>query len=174
MNSTNESKLRKIEHASNVIRGVSKALVVPVAIIAVAATVSILAGWTARISYLGQDFLPATMELPARLLLAAVVIGTALVLLKCLHHLRRLAGNYARREIFTADSARQVRQFGIACILWGIVKAVWAFLPLAIKAEHPPVYYASTDTIFLGVIFIGLSWFAEMAADLREENDLTV
>ena len=174
MNTSNESKLQKIERASNIMRGVSHALFVPVIIIGIAATISILAGWSAHIDYLGQSYVPSGMALQPRVILAVVVIGTAGVLLKALYHLRKLGGNYARREIFTADSARHVRQIGISCVLWGVVKLVWTFLPLALSAHQPPVYNASTDSILMGVIIIGLSWFAEMAAALREENDLTI
>ena len=173
MKSTNEKKLKQIARASNVLRGVSHALYVPVILVGAAAAFSILAG-RAQISFQGQTYVPAELALQPRLILATVVVATAAVLLKCLHHLRRLANNYSRQEIFTADSARQIRQFGISCVLWGVVKIAWAFLPLMILADHPPVYNASTDSILMGVIIIGLSWFAEMAADLREENDLTV
>jgi len=174
MNSSNEAKLQKIERASGVLRTVCTVLFVPVAVIAAAATLSILAGWTAHISYHGQTFVPSELALQSRLILAAVGLGTAAVLLKALHHLRRLACNYARREIFTIDSARQIRQFGISCMLWGAVKLVWTFLPLLIGTNQSPVYSATTDSILIGAIIIGLSWFAEMAAALREEVDLTV
>lgn len=174
MNSANEQKLQKIERAGFILRAVCSALYVPVAIIAAAATVSILAGWTAHISYMGQTFQPAELALPSRLLLAAVGLGTAVVLMKALYHLRRLAANYARREIFTADSSRQIRHFGISCILWGVVKLVWTFLPMLISAHRMTAYSTSIDPILIGAVIVGLSWFAEMAAALREENDLTI
>ena len=174
MNSSTETKLKKIERASNVLRGVSHALFVPVVIVGLAATVSILAGWSAHIDYQGQSYVPSTMTLSARLILAVVVIITGAVLLKGLHHLRRLANNYSRREIFTAESARQVCQVGISFVLWGVVKVVWTFLPLALATNQPPVYNASTDAILMGAVIIGLSWFAEMAAAMRAENDLTI
>jgi hypothetical protein len=173
-NSTKEEKLKRIERASNVLRGVSHALFVPVVIIGLAAITSILAGWSAHIDYQGQSYVPSAMALQPRVILAVVVVLTAAVLLKALHHLRLLANNYSRREIFTAESARQVCQVGISCVLWGVVKVVWTFLPLALSTNRPPVYNASTDSILMGVIIIGLSWFAEMAAALREENDLTI
>lgn len=174
MNPSTEMKLRKIERYSSLLRVVCTTLFVPVGIIAIAATVSILAGWTAHISYHGQTFVPSEMALPARLILAVVGLGTAAVLIKALHHLRRLACNYMRREIFTADSAQQIRQFGYACMLWGVVKLVWAFLPLLIPASRLTAYSTSIDPILIGAVIVGLSWFAEMATALREENDLTV
>lgn len=174
MNPSAEMNLRKIERYSSLLRVVCTTLYVPVGVITAAATVSILAGWTAHISYHGQTFVPSEMALSSRLILAAVGIITGAVLVKALHHLRRLACNYMRREIFTADSAQQIRQFGYACMLWGVVKLVWVFLPLLIPADRITAYNASVDPILIGAVIVGLSWFAEMASALREENDLTV
>jgi hypothetical protein len=174
MNSSSEAKLRQIERASFVLRALCTALYIPVAVVTLAATVSILAGWTAHISYHGQTFVPSELALSSRLILAAVGLITAAVLIKALHHLRRLACNYMRREIFTADSARQIRQFGIACMLWGVVKLGWTLLPLLIPAQRLTVYSTSLDPILIGAVIVGISWIAEMAAALREENDLTV
>lgn len=174
MNSDTQMKLRKIERASFYLRAITTALFVPVAIIAVAATVSILAGWTAHISYEGQTFIPSELALSSRLMLAAVGLGTAAVLIKALHHLRRLAGNYLRREIFTAESARQIRQFGYTCMLWGVVKLAWTLLPLLVPAHRMTVYSTPLDPILIGAVIVGLSWFAGLAAELREENELTI
>jgi len=174
MTTSNETTLRKIERASSVLRAVTTAVHVPVVILGIVATVAILSGSSAHISYLGQDFVPSELLLEPRLVLAVVVVATAFVMLKALRHLRQLAGNYMRREIFTADSARQIRQFGLSCVLWGLIKLAWAFLPLLILAKHGPVYTAASDSILMGAVIIGISWFAEMAAALREENDLTV
>ena len=169
-----ENRLRKIERASVLLRGISTALFIPLIVVTAASTVSTLAGWTAHIEFLGRTFVPSELGIPSRLVLAAVVIVSGAVIGKCLRHLRRLACNYADRRIFTADSARQLRQFGVGCVLWGLVKIVWAFLPLVVSSPRPPLYYATSDSILLGVVFIGISWFAEMAAEMREENDLTI
>jgi hypothetical protein len=173
MTTPHEMKLQKIERVSFLLRAICTALYVPVIVIGIAATIAILAGLTAHISYAGQTFIPAEMTPASRLLLAVVGVATAAVLFKALHHLRRLAGNYARREIFTAESARQIRQFGVTCMLWGVIKLIWAFLPLAVSTGRSLVY-VTTDAIWIGAVIVGLSWFAEMAAALREENDLTV
>lgn len=174
MNSENEMKLLKIERASRVLRTLFTVLFIPVVVIALAATTSILAGWTAHIKFDGATFVPAELPLPARLLLAAVVVATAAVIAKGLFHLRQLMGNYARREIFTLESARQIRQFGITCVLMGLVKLAGAFLPLMLPSASHRVVNLTGDTVIIGVVIIGISWFAEMAAALREENDLTV
>src|SRR5688572_7210753 len=117
MNSSTEMKLQKIQRYSAVCRTICTALFVPVAVITVAASVSILAGWTAHIKFDGQTFVPSDLTVLSRVFLAAVVIAFGAVLAKGLCHLRRLLGNYARREIFTLDSARQIRQFGVTCVL---------------------------------------------------------
>lgn len=174
MNPSHETKLRQIERASFILRAICTALYIPVVVIAIAATVSILAGWTAHISYHGQTFVPSELSMQSRVILAVVGLGTAAVLFKALHHLRQLACNYMRREIFTADSARQIRQFGISCMLWGVVKLVWTFLPLLIPAHRLTGYGATIDPLLIGAVIVGMSWFAEMAAALREENELTV
>lgn len=174
MNSSTETKLRKIERVSFILRAVCTALFIPVVIIAAAATTSVLAGWTAHIRYEGQTFVPSELALPSRLILAGAVLVSAAVMAKGLFHLRQLACNYMRREIFTIESARQIRQFGISCMLWGLVKLAWAFLPLLIPAHRLTAYSTSIDPILMGAVIVGLSWFAEMAAALREESELTI
>ncbi|MDI1251348.1 MAG: hypothetical protein PSV13_20980 [Lacunisphaera sp.] len=174
MNSENELKLRKIERVSRILRTLFTVLFIPVTVIAVAATVSILAGWTAHIRFDGQTYLPAELVLTARLFLAAIVVAMAAGLAKGLFHLRRLMGNYSRGEIFTLDSARQIRQFGITCVLLGLVKLAGAFLPLMLVSSTHRTVNVNADAVIIGAVIIGISWFAEMAAALREENDLTV
>jgi hypothetical protein len=174
MKPQNELNLQKIERTSRILRTLFTVLFIPVTVIAVAATVSILAGWTAHIKFDGQTFKPAELVLPARLFLTAIVVAMAAVMAKGLFHLRQLMGNYSRREIFTLDSARQIRQFGITCVLLGLVKLAAAFLPLMLALPTHRTVNVNADTVIIGVVIIGISWFAEMAAALREENDLTV
>jgi hypothetical protein len=174
MNPSNETQLRKIERYSNLLRAVCTALFFPVVLITIAAMVAVLAATTAHLNFEGQVFVPSELALVPRLILTVAVLLAGAVAAKCLFHLRRLACNYMRREIFTIDSARQIRAFGFTCILWGVVKIVWAFLPMLIPAHRLSVYSTSIDPILMGAVIVGISWFAEMAAALREENDLTV
>ncbi|AOS43276.1 hypothetical protein Verru16b_00319 [Lacunisphaera limnophila] len=174
MNSDTETKLLKIERYSRLLRTVCTGLFIPVAIIGVAATTSILAGWTAHITFDGQTFVPSELMLTSRLLLAAVVLAAAAVAAKGLGHLRHLLGNYARREIFTLDSARQIRQLGVTCVLWGLVKLAGAFLPLMLATQAQHTVRLDADILIIGAVIIGISWLAEMAAELREESELTI
>jgi len=174
MNPSNETNLRKIERASALFRAISTALLIPIVIVPVAATVSILAGWSARINYEGQYFNPSDLPVSSRLVLAVAVLLAGGIGAKALFHLRCLAGNYARREIFTTASARQIRHFGNTCMLWGAMKIAWVFLPLWITAHGTGVHSMSFDSILMGAVIVGISWFAEMAAALREESELTI
>lgn len=174
MNTDTETKLRRIKRASLVLRAVCTGLSIAVVVLAVAGTVSVLAGRATSVSYYAQSFDLAGLGPGLRLTVSALGLATAAVFLKALYHLRRLASNYARREIFTGDSVRQIRQFGVSCILWGVVKIVWAFLPLMISANPPPATSVTIDSILIGAVIVGISWFAEMATALREENDLTI
>ena len=106
-------------------------------------------------------------------LLVTSVLAVA-VLLKGLYHLRALLGNYSRREVFAVDSAREIRQFGITCVLWGVLKIVSGFLPLILLGDARDPTHIELDDLLMGAVIIVISWFAEMAAAVREENDLTI
>jgi hypothetical protein len=174
MNALTETKLRKIERASALLRAACSGLFALVLIVAVVATIAVVAGRATSVNYYSQSIAIAELGLRSRLVLAATGVGTLGVFLKALYHLRRLLGNYSRREIFTADSARQIRQFGVSCILWGLIKVIWAFLPLVVATNSPRSVGLTIDSIIIGAVIVGISWFAEMAAALREENDLTI
>jgi hypothetical protein len=174
MNTHTEIKLRKIERASTLLRAVCSGLFALVVIVALVATAAVIAGRATSVNYYSQTIVIAELGLRSRLMLAAVGVATALVFLKALYHLRRLLGNYSRREIFTADSAGQIRQFGVSCMLWGLIKVIWAFLPLVVSTNPPHSFGLTIDSIIIGAVIVGISWFAEMATALREENDLTI
>ncbi len=108
--------------------------------------------------------------------------GALLAVIGCLgfncgYHLYRLLGNYSRGEIFTRDSAGQIRLWGIACTLLGGWKFALLFVPLALL---PPElrgymqYGQGLGWVMNGLIIVAISWFMEMAVEMREENELTV
>lgn len=167
-------KLQKIQRYSAWGRTVCTALFIPVAVVSIAATVSVIAGWTAHIKFDGETFVPSELAVPSRLLLAGVLVACGAVMAKGLGHLRRLLGNYSRREIFTLDSARQIRQLGVTCVLWGFVKLAAALLPLMLSSPAHRNVNLTGDTVIIGLVIIGISGLAEMAAELREESELTI
>ena len=109
-----------------------------------------------------------------------VVVGVLVVLmgllLKCLYHLYRLLGNYSRGEIFTTGSAEQIRQWGIAWAVLGGVKFAIRFLPRVVLSHMngPSEGLDGLDEVLSGLIIVAISWFMAMAAEMREEQELTV
>lgn len=87
-----------------------------------------------------------------------------------------LLGNYSRGEIFTKGSAEQIRQWGLACALWGVARYAIQFLPRvpAIRDSFKPGEVQGLGLMVNGLIIVAISWFMEMAAEMREEQDLIV
>jgi hypothetical protein len=169
-----ETKLRRVERASVLLRGICTALLAVVAILAIVAAVNAVTGRLTRVSFNGQSIALADLTSRARIVVTVVALLTGAVIAKALLNLRRLLDNYSRREVFTADSAGQIRQFGISCILWGAIKTLWAFLPMMVLADPPASAGVTVDAVVIGMVIVAISWFAEMATTLREENDLTI
>lgn len=181
MNTSNptplETKLRRIERTSIVLRGVCRAILVAVGFATVVAVAAALTGRLTRFETFGESVAIPDLPLRGRAIVAVVVLLTGAVAWKALAHLHRLLGNYSRREIFTADSARQIRSFGISCILWVVMKVAWAFVPALVLSNRPVSIVLTSDPLavgFVGAVIVVISWFAEMATALREENELTI
>jgi hypothetical protein len=121
-----------------------------------------------------MTFQVADLTLFHRLLLIALSILTWGVMFKCIYHLYRLFGNYSRGEIFTRGSVSQLRQWGIACLLWGVMNVLWLGLWIATSANVPSSLQIHNDSFAIGIIIIVIAWFMDMAVDLREENELTI
>ena len=179
MRPENEARLQKIQRVSRFLRGVCKVILglfVLVFILILGALVA--AGWIDNEIYVGFNgvsFDVRDLTVCGRLAvgaLSAVVLG---ILFKGVYHLHRLLGNYSRGEFFTVDSAVQIRQWGVCYLLWSGANLIWPFMPHLISgaAVKPGV---DIDLIVLtnGVILIVLSWFMEMAAEMREEQELIV
>jgi hypothetical protein len=169
-----ESKFRRIEQSSVLLKRICTGLLVVVSALVIVAVVSAIAGRLTSVNYSGQTIPLANLTARGRAIVAIVMVMTGAVLVKALQHMRRLLGNYSRREIFTSESALQIRQLGISCILWGVVKAVWSFLPMIVLSDGPASVHISVDTLAIGAAIMAISRLAEMAATIREENDLTI
>lgn len=111
-----------------------------------------------------------TRERVIAALFASLYWGTAIL---CGAQLFRLLGYYSCGEVFTRRSAGQIRKWGFACVAFGIAKLGYALLPLLV-ANSRLTQGADFGVVASGLIFIGISWFMDMAADMREENELTV
>jgi hypothetical protein len=169
-----ETKLQRIQRMSVLIRVVCTCLLVLASVGAAVAAIATLVGRGTTVSFFDQAIVVSELSSRGRLLVALVCLLTGAAFAKGLYHLRRLMTNYTRREIFTNDSARQIRQFGYSCVLWGFLKIAWVFLPSLVTTQPAHGVAISADSIVIGGAIVVISWFMDMATTLREENDLTV
>ena len=163
MRSENEARLRTIQWVSRVLRAICKGMLG--LYLLVAGIFGLMFCMGGRPSGFGSG--------GARFVALGLIVVLAGLLLKCGYHLYRLLDNYSRGEIFTTGSAEQIRQWGIACVLFGAVKFGALFVPHAV----PPEYTSpgqGLDWVMNGLIIVGISWFMAMAAEMREEQDLVV
>jgi hypothetical protein len=54
------------------------------------------------------------------------------------------------------------------------MKVLWLGMWWVLTPHRPSSFEVNTDTIPIGVLLLVVSWFMEMAAEMREENELTV
>jgi hypothetical protein len=169
-----EKKLKKIKRISNVLRTICKVLLAIVTCGFVLVTVAILVGHgTLNLSEV-SNFPLTTVAIPARLGLAVMTALTLAVPLKGLYHLHRLFGNYGRGDIFTTESAGQIRQLGITVLMGFGVNILWVVTAFNFMRSSPQTIQFHSDGLVIGPVIIVISWIMEMAAEMREENELTV
>jgi hypothetical protein len=172
MQTENQAKLQKIKKVSGIFRAICKGLLAVVTLISLGCVVLVASG-TGSINYDNMTFSTAGLTLGTRLILGTVTALAFGALLKCFYHLHQLFGYYAQGEIFSRESVGQLRKFGIACLLWGVMSFLW-LLSLALTAQPMRTFQAHLDAFGLGIILIVIAWFMDMAVELREENDLTI
>jgi len=176
MRPENVARLKRIERISKVLRGICKGLLVlPVAgfVAVVWAMVLPRPGWT--IGFWDAMFPVADLTVGGKMFVGALSAVTFAILFKGIYHLQLLLGDYSRGEIFTRDAAGQLRQWGICGALLGCMGILWAFVPRLVLAHSPDTIHAEGGAqIVHGLIIVAISWFMEMAAEMREENELTV
>jgi hypothetical protein len=171
----NQVRFRKIQRISSVLRAFCMVFLALIAIGFVVVTVALVVGRGASIGFYNVWFNLADLTARGRFIVGVLAALTFGVMFRCIYHLHRLMGNYSHGEIFTKDSAGQIRQFGIGCALWGGVELLWAFIPRAVLAHPPnPIQAHGGDLVVSGLIVVTISWFMEMAAEMQEENELTV
>ena len=182
MRPENEARLRKIKKISGILRGMCKAFLVLCVLgflvltwILVISRSPIPGGGHGiiRVGYSGVDFNVYDLTDRNRVVVGILCALTLGIIFNCGYQLHRLLDNYSRGEVFTAESAGQIRKWGIACVLWGLVKLGWRLVPLVIaNANKKPG--EGLSLVVNGLIIVAISWFMEMAAEMREEQDLTV
>jgi hypothetical protein len=172
MQTDTQAKLQKIKKVGIVLRIICKGLLALVTLLGLCCVVFVAFG-VGGINYDNVIFRTAELPLGHRLILGAVTALAFGVLFKCFYHLHRLFGNYSRGEIFTRESVGQLRQFGIACLLWGVTNFLW-ISSLALSAHPAKTFHGHADSLAIGTVILVIAWFMGMAVDLREENELTI
>jgi hypothetical protein len=172
MRTATQAKLQKISKVSIILRVICKGLLALITLVGLSCVVCVVFG-VGGVNYDHAIFRTAELTLGHRLILGAVTALTFAVLFKCFYHLHGLFGNYSRGEIFTRESVGQLRQFGIACLLWGVMNFFWG-VSLAISVHTPTTFEGHADSFVIGAVITVIAWFMDMAVDLREENELTI
>jgi hypothetical protein len=172
MRTESQAKLTKIKKVSTVLRMLCKGLMMVVTFVGLACVVCATFG-VGAVVYDNIAFRTAGLALGHRLLLGAITALAFAALVKCFFHLHQLFGDYSHGEIFTRASVGQLRQFGIACLLWGLMDIVWG-VSLALSVHPRMPLRGDSDSLVIGSTLIIIAWFMDMAVDIREENELTI
>lgn len=167
-----ESRLRKIKRASIVARCICDVLLAVVGLVGIGAVLDIVSG-IGGINLPGWFFNTATLSLGHRLALAFSTAAAWGILLNGFLHLRRLFSDFTRGQIFTRHSVRQLRWFGVACLLWSVLNNVW-MLSLAVSLHPIRTFPGNTNGFGAGIVIVVIAWFMDMAVDLKEESEFTI
>ncbi len=169
-----EAKLRKIKKISKLSQVICKVMLAVFTCISLAGIVGTMYGRGVTVSIFDVRLPMTSLSLSARMVVAVFVVMSMGVGIKGLYHLHRLFGNYGSGNIFTTDSANQIRQLGIAALLWFFVNVLWMVVALVFADPVITSISCRPDALVVGLVVIVISWFMEMAAEMREENELTV
>ena len=167
-----QMKLHKIEIASKIFRTICDGLLVLVALLGLAAVICVTFG-VGGINFDGHVFVTTGLTLIHRLAIGLLTAAAWGILVKSFYHLRHLFRIFSRGQVFARESVHQLRQFGVAYLLWAAMSFAWR-LSLALSVHPTQTVRAYGDSFVIGVFAVVLAWFMDMAVDLREENELTI
>jgi hypothetical protein len=111
---------------------------------------------------------------------SVAVVGSVALVLTALYRLARLFQSYARGEIFTRGSVREIRLLGYVAVALAILQLVLFVAMLVLRASGSvewPIELQVDPPIGMVVVasfILLLSWVMDVGAELREENELTV
>jgi hypothetical protein len=201
MRPENEARLKKIERISKVLRWVCKGfLVLCVLRFMIMAVTVVLSAVQGHGFIWGDSNVQYGLTADGETVICAYYTLLWAAAFLCVFYLHRLLGNYSRGDIFTGDSARQIRRWGLACVLWGVMGFLWNIVPEAVFTHPLPISSQSRIADYApgakpqpgdwsngkfvqphgggmmvnGLMIMAISWFMAMAAEMREENELTV
>lgn len=96
------------------------------------------------------------------------------VFFNCGYQLHRLLGNYARGDVFTTESAGLVRRCGLACVLLGAFDLGLTLAPRWMAIAHYKQSSGGMSTLGIGLGIVAVSWIMEIAAEMREEQEMVI
>ena len=181
MNPRIEERLEKVKRTSRAARRVCFFLMILVALMALvtaAATVSMPERLTCSLNGVRQACSNLSPQAVA-FFIVVLVVGVALTL-TALYRLARLFQHYARGEIFTRASVREIRVLGYLAVAYTVFQFVSFIATLSLVAggavEGPLQTHAELPigTAILAAFILLLSWIMDVGAEMREENELTV
>jgi hypothetical protein len=187
MKPENEAKLAKIKKMSGILQWICRAFLLVVVygwgvttwrlVIWRGAMPGIRAGVDHAVywfGFYGMEFKAYDLSDRDRVMAELFFLLVSGVIFNCGYQLHRLLGYYSRGEVFTTVSAGQIRKCGIACVLWGLMKFVLILVPLVISNAYNAEPRDGTSLVVIGLVIVVISWFMEMAAEMREEQELIV
>jgi Protein of unknown function (DUF2975) len=183
-----QKKLERIRRIGKVLSGVWWGLIVVTSLLLFVAVIRMVAGHGVGISGLsmtitsnpvatafGMTIPLDALGIPQRVVLAMIVALALAVQLKALTHLRRLFNSYSRGSVFTVEAAHEIRQIGISAMLWVIPNILWVIACFFLAREQMPTsIHLELGAVALGLVVTFVSWFMDAAAELREENEMTI
>ncbi len=186
MRPENEARLARIKKISGILRGICKAFLV-YCVLGFLVMVRFLVGsrrmpisfpggghavyWQ---GYNGVAIIVSALTDRGRVVLAVILALSWAVMFNCGYQLHRLMGSYSRGEVFTTKSAGQIRKWGIACVLWGVINFGWMLAPHVIANASKKQPGEGLSLVVNRLVVVAISWFMEMAAEMREEQDLII
>jgi len=183
MNPRTEARLEQVKRTSRSARRVCLWLM---AFVALAATVMALStvglpGSMTCVPGDGDGLRRPCSDLPALVVAFAYVdlVGAAAFGLAMLYCFSRLFGNYARGEIFTRASVRELRVVSYLAVAYVILQFVLFVVALALAVDDVELAEGLHVGFGLGPILgagfmVLLAWVMDVGAEIREENELTV
>jgi hypothetical protein len=181
MNPRTEARLEKVKrmsHSGGRACLLLMGLLLLAAGVEVFATLAIPESQTCEVGGLRQ----LCSELPREVVTLTVVgmVGAAAFVLTALYRLARLFQNYARGEIFTRASVREIRFLGYLAVAFAVFQVVLFVAALVlvagVGAEWPAElrFEFPIGALVMAMFILLLAWIMDIGAEMREENELTV
>ena len=184
MNPGSEARLEKVKRTSRSARRACLFLMVFVLLmggVMALTTVGLPESMTCKGAEVSSVLRPCSDLSPQVVAFAYVALaGVVALVLTALFRFARLFGNYARGEIFTRASVRELRLVGYVAVAYAVFQGALFIAALALAAngavESPASlgYDVPFGPILLAGFVLLLSWIMDVGAEIREENELTV